>query len=106
MIVTAWNNGQHHKSGAGYGIKLSAADRDEHFSRMWRTVAVTLEGSSQEVEINIAKASFWSTTCRELISKDIGTWLRENGLAPWPQDHPPRLRLEPLASRHFLLRRP
>jgi len=26
--VKAWNNGQHHKSGAGYGVKFFAVDRD------------------------------------------------------------------------------
>ena len=28
MIVTAWNNGPHNTSGAGYGVKVSAGDRE------------------------------------------------------------------------------
>jgi hypothetical protein len=33
MIVTAYNNGQHHPSGAGYGLRLSVKDRDKYFKR-------------------------------------------------------------------------
>ena len=29
MIVTGWNHGDHQKSGAGYGVKLNADDRDQ-----------------------------------------------------------------------------
>ena len=29
MIVTAWNNGRHHQSGAGYGLKIRRAEGTE-----------------------------------------------------------------------------
>jgi hypothetical protein len=74
MIVTAWNNGDHSKSGAGYGVKLDPGDRDRHFRRDWTTINLSMEGSSDQVEVNIAKPSFWGKTCRELISAklDVG----------------------------------
>jgi RNA 3'-terminal phosphate cyclase len=34
-IVTAWNNGAHHSSGAGYGVKLTTKDRDVYLRREW-----------------------------------------------------------------------
>ena len=34
MIVKAWNNGAHHPTGAGYGIKISLADLNE-FDPHW-----------------------------------------------------------------------
>lgn len=50
MIVTAWNNGAHNKSGAGYGIKLDANDRDRFFNRTWKTITLELEGSANPVD--------------------------------------------------------
>ncbi len=38
MIVTGWNHGDHQKSGAGYGVKLNADDRDQFFKRDWETI--------------------------------------------------------------------
>ncbi len=105
MEVTAWNNGQHHFTGAGYGFKLNAKDRDANFQRSWTTVLVSLPGSQREVEVNIAKASFWSTTCRELISREFGRWLIDNGHAQWPSGAPPKFRLHPRGGNHFELER-
>jgi hypothetical protein len=73
MIWTAWNNGKHHASGAGYGFKIAVADRDRHFQRGWDTVSVELPqsgGGPLAVEVNIAKDSFWSEECREVIHHD------------------------------------
>lgn len=85
MIVTAWNNGSHISTGAGYGLKL--------------------DGSSVIVSINVAKASFWDTTCRELINAEIGRWLIRNNLAPWAKGIPPKLTLLHVGSNRFLLKR-
>lgn len=107
MIVTAWNNGQHHATGAGYGLKIDVRDRDQYFRREWRSVILKLEGEDGTIEVNIAKPSFWNATCRELISAAIGCWLLKNRLAPWPKNRPPKLILEPMAEPgHFRLSRP
>jgi hypothetical protein len=67
MIWTAWNNGAQHESGAGYGFKIAAADRDRYFSPGRQTVTVERpQGTGSVVtKVNIAKRSFWSTRCRE-----------------------------------------
>lgn len=104
MIAVAWNNGAHHPTGAGYGIKLETGDRDRYFKREWKTVALGLEGFGGLVEVNIDKPSFWGPGCRELISKEIGTWLLERDKAPWPEGQPPKLRLEPIGNAHFSVR--
>jgi hypothetical protein len=104
MIAVAWNNGKHHRSGAGYGLKLQTRDRDRYFHREWKTVFLELQGYPQPVEINIDKPSFWGPTCKELIHKQIGLWLMENSLAPWPKGKPPKLILRPMFEpRHFRL---
>jgi hypothetical protein len=105
MIVTAWNNGQHNNSGAGYGVKLSALDRDRIFDTSWRHIFLKLEGELREIEVNIAKNSFWGDTCRELIKKEIGQWMIANNLAPWPRGKPPKLELEPVKDNHFILKK-
>jgi hypothetical protein len=65
--VTAWNNGAHHASGAGYGLKVKAADGDAYFRRHWRTATIELPNGVCP-GVNIDKDSFWSPSCRELIS--------------------------------------
>jgi len=103
MIVTAWNNGSHNRNGNGYGIKISIQDRDRYFHTEWKTILLTLEGEPGYLEININKISFWNTTCRELISVDIGRWLIKHELAPWPKGNPPKLILTQLEGNKFRL---
>jgi hypothetical protein len=101
FIATAWNNGKHHTTGAGYGLKISVADRDTFMRRAWGSVDLHLSGAAEPIRVNIAKDSFWSDTCRELISQHIGHWLIAQGLAPWPDGKPPRFRLVPRHPRGF-----
>jgi|SRR5712664_1289150 len=104
MIATAWNNGTHHESGAGYGLKIDVADRDRYFSRDWQDVVIKFS-DGRSATINIDKDSFWNFTCRELINQEIGRWLRSQGLAPWPAGNPPKLDLEPTSGNSFALNR-
>jgi hypothetical protein len=103
LIWTAWNNGSHLSSGGGYGLKVPIADRDAHFNRGWSTVVLEIprQGGFEEIELNIAKPSFWNETCHELISQEIGRWLRSEGLAPWPPGQPPKIKVAILGERRF-----
>lgn len=101
MIVTAWNNGKHNKSGAGYGLKLEASDRDKYFSKDWAFIILELDKNPQSINVNINKPSFWGPNCRELIKKEIGIWLQSNGLAPWPKGKPPKLSLVNISTNIF-----
>lgn len=103
ISATTWNNGQHHPSGAGYGLKISAADRDRYFRREWGTVQIRI-GGAEPIQLNINKPSFWNDTCRELISADLGRWLLANRFAPWPNGRPPRFVLGPREQGVFELR--
>jgi hypothetical protein len=103
MHVTAWNNGQHYRTGAGYGFKLRADDRDRHFKKTWTTVFVALPGVAEEVEFNINKSSFWGGTCRELINRVFGQWLIQRGYAPWSSGAPPKFDLVLVRANHFKL---
>lgn len=103
MIVTAWNNGKHHESGAGYGLKISQKERDQYFKREWSSVFLMLPSSNTVIEININKGSFWDN-CRELIHKEIGLWLRTNGFAPWPDRKPPKFELIAKEKARFQLK--
>lgn len=105
IIWTAWNNGAHKPSGAGYGFKIAKRDLDQHFRRSMQSVKLQLptETGFCTAEPNIDKDSFWSGTCRELISKDIGKWLLENGYAPWPKGKPPKFIVRNIAEGIFRL---
>ena len=103
MLVTAWNNGAHHMNGAGYGLKVDALDRNRYFSRSWQTIILELPGQTDPIEINVAKASFWNNTCRELISREIGKWLLDHGYAPWERGQPPKFHRDKVGERRFKL---
>jgi hypothetical protein len=108
LIWTAWNNGKFHSSGAGYGFKVSIQDRDRYFNRAWKEAKLVLlfRDGSKEEKVNIAKPSFWSDRCHEIISKQIGLWLMECGLAPWPSRSKPKLQAVVLGAGRFELRSP
>jgi len=81
---------------------MSHADRDLHFQPSWHSVVVAISGS-REVEVSISK-SFWRD-CSELRSAEIGRWMLQAGLAPWPAYSPPEFVLEPAGVRRFVLSR-
>jgi hypothetical protein len=101
FFAVPWNNGAHLTSGAGYGIKISVADRNMHMKSDWKTVDLYLPDRTDPVSVNIDKPSFWSKTCRELISREIGDWMLKTGIAPWQKGAPPKLRLTPVGTRKF-----
>jgi len=104
MIWTAWKNGKHNSPGVAYGLTVPAQDRDRYFSRSWRTIILELPTTAGaiQVEINIAKGSFWGG-CRELIDKEIGEWLIQRGLVPWPKGRPPRFNVIQRLGRRFVV---
>ncbi|SFR28149.1 hypothetical protein SAMN04488564_112260 [Lentzea waywayandensis] len=103
MIVRGWSNGSRRLSGAGYGLRLSAADRDQHFRREWTSIQIDLGPHGMT---NVAlSASFWRA-CTELRSADVGRWLITQQLAPWPKGAPPHLNLEHLSGTSFRLTNP
>ena len=104
MIWTAWNNGAHHASGAGYGFKIDVTDRDRYFQENWDTVSIELPRAPERfVKVNIHKQSFWGPSCREVISQGIGRWLIAEGHAPWPKGAPPKFEVQPAGERMFVL---
>jgi hypothetical protein len=102
MNVTAWNNGTNSKTGGGYGVKLTAEDRDQYFGRQHDSVKLTLE-NGKAIIVNTKKSSFWDGSCRELVHKEIGKWMFASSIAPWPKGVPPRLQLVPDGIAHFRL---
>ena len=87
-------------------LKISAAGRDRYFGRDWGTVTLRLIGARTRrvADANVAKKSFWSPQCRELIQQEIGQWFIENGFRRWPRNAPPRFRMVPVGVRQFEVR--
>lgn len=98
MRAAAWNNGAHHVSGAGYGLKITPQNRDRHFQPSWDRVVIDVPG--QGATTVALSSSFWRN-CSELRSAAVGRWLREVGLAPWPRGAPPVLELVAVSGKHF-----
>lgn len=103
MIVTAWNNGAHSRKGIGYGIRISDEERDEFFQKNWDVVLLELQGQEDAVEVMIDKDTFWGAHGKELISIEIGRWMRSQGIAPWSRGNPPKLIMEPIEANRFRL---
>lgn len=103
LIWPAWNNGSWNQSGSGYGIKIPLKDRGLYFKPSWETVVIEFptEAGLMDVEVNVRKNSFWTPTCREVISKQIGLWLKKKRLGRWPHGKPPRLEIVPVRRRRF-----
>ena len=93
-MATCWNNGKQRISGAGYGIKLSVAERDRLLSPSWDDVELILPDASVVKAVSCGKSSMWVGSCRELVHRDIGKWMLRSELAPWPKGQPPRLKLD------------
>jgi hypothetical protein len=104
ILATAWNNGKYHPSGSGYGLRVSAADRDRYFERAWRSVELRID-AARPIIVNIDKPSFWHGY-RELISVELGRWMLANQFAPWPKGQPPRFSLIPQGPGAFEIRTP
>jgi len=105
FIVSAWNNGRHHPTGAGYGIKIKIKDRNAYFDEKWKHVILILEGRYGEIRINIDKDSFWDPVCRELCHREIGIWLRDNFEIPWKKGRPYKLAMEHIIDNRFSIKR-
>lgn len=96
--VTGWNNGQYNQTGAGYGLRLNAADRDAIFDRSWLNVALDLpNGTPAQITLS---PSFWRD-CPELRSAKIGKWLIEAGHRRWRQSSPPIFTLVQVSGNNF-----
>jgi hypothetical protein len=99
--ASGWHNGRPRNSGAGYGIKISKADRDRYFVPGWDNVQLEFP-DGQRTQVDLTR-SFWKpeTPNAELRDAAIGRWLIAQGLAPWARDSPPRLVLASLGPKHF-----
>lgn len=97
--ATAWNNGGHSDTGAGYGLRIGALNRDTFFHRNWNDVTLYLQGNEKPVSVKLTPA-FWKQ-CSEVRSKDIGRWLIQNGHALWEKGRPPRFRVKREGERDF-----
>ncbi|MCF7784814.1 MAG: hypothetical protein K9N47_01760 [Prosthecobacter sp.] len=100
MVVTAWNRGQHLKTGGGYGFRFSSRDRDQYLNRAWRTVRFLVEEPDTWAEANIDKDCFWDDKTT-LVNRSIGSWLLRKGYARWAKNEPPTFRLLPLGENRF-----
>ena len=101
MRTTAWSNGSPSRSGAGYGLRISRADRDHAFKRDWAGIIVDLPGQGPAT-IRLSD-SFWRN-CSELRSSSLGRWMMTIGLAPWPRGEPPVIELVHVSDNRFTLR--
>ena len=93
MQVTGYPHGR-----GGLGLRVRPGDRDRFFDRRWRQVVLDISGH-RVITVSISD-SFWRD-CPELRSNEIGRWLQQSGLAPWPRGKPPKLLMEHAYGNRF-----
>jgi hypothetical protein len=73
--ASGWHNGSPRRSGAGYGIRISKADRDRYFVPGWDNVEIEFP-DGQRVQVDLTR-SFWKpeTPYAEPRDAAIGRWL-------------------------------
>lgn len=98
MTFTAWTNGE-----KGFGFKVSVEDRDKYFSKENKVITIQLPENNTFINIhcNTDKKTFWNKTCKELISKEIGTWLQKSNYYPWEKGKPPRFSAEKMNNNTY-----
>ncbi|HMN61103.1 MAG TPA: hypothetical protein PJ988_12100 [Anaerolinea sp.] len=101
MIVIAWNNGAHSRTGIGYGFRVNHDDRAQFFKPEWDEILLEIDGEAEPVKVALDKEAFWSEKGQDLVSVELGKWLRKNGLAPWPRQSPPVFVLDPVQDNRF-----
>ena len=100
MLVTGWKGGKFRGTqGVALGVRVGRAFAERFFDKDWDVVVVEIEG--EPVLVKITK-TFW-TTCPELRSPAIRSWMKKKGLAPWPEGRPPEMRLTPMGRNRFRL---
>jgi hypothetical protein len=103
MTVSAWNNGDHNPTGAGYVLRISQADRDAVFFQSWDHVLLELQTNRGPQCVAIPLSQSFCRKCSELRSVDVGRWLIAHGHATWPKGAPPTFRLRNIAGNRFAL---
>ncbi|HVC70055.1 MAG TPA: hypothetical protein VNC61_07285 [Acidimicrobiales bacterium] len=101
MYATAWHNGGPPEDPAGYGLRLTKADRDRYFDSSWEEVVLEMDGAPA-ASIPLSP-SFWRS-CSELRSATIGNWLLSTDAAPWAQGRPPGIAVTPIEGNQFSAR--
>ncbi len=66
LSATAWNNGRHHKSGAGYGLRIRKEDRG--FFKRCKQVLLQLEDERTSFTVNISKS--FRRSCPEIDTEE------------------------------------
>ena len=99
MIVSAWNNGKFHSSGAGYGLRITKDDRQNYFEKKWDHIVIFMDKDGFKVNIS---DSFWRN-CTELRNKQIGKFVIKNGFGRWNKGIPPKLELLYIKKNEFSL---
>ncbi len=91
VIASAWHGGYSSTSDGTYGVRFRGDDRYAMVDGDRATVILRLSGRASAVTVDVTPG-FWRK-CPELRHREIGRWLRELGLVPWPKGRPPKLRV-------------
>lgn len=94
IIVTTWNNGSYHKSGAGYGIRIPKESMA--IVRNWKSMKIN--------NTIIYKKSEMTDKCPEIRSINIGQFLIQNNLNKWVKGTPYELKIIYLGEDNWELR--
>ena len=91
--VTGWQG----TGGITLGLRFGSENAGAWVDRSWNEIQVEFDGISHGFAI---RPSFWRK-CPEIRGAAITTWMRRHGLAPWPKNQPPHLKLVYLGQNRY-----
>ncbi|MBI5538526.1 MAG: hypothetical protein HY951_00570 [Bacteroidia bacterium] len=105
--VSAWNNGQHHESGAGYGIYVLKKDRKFILDKNINFISIKIDGK-EEFKASISNSfkrigKIRKIMCGEIRKIEIGIWFKELNLLHWEKNNPPKFDLTHIKGNEFTL---
>jgi len=100
VLVSGWKSGKFvARRAVALGVRVGRENVERFFDKDWDVVLIEVE--SETISVKITR-TFW-TSCPELRSPAIGTWMRKKGLVPWAKCRPPEMRLTPMGRNRFRL---
>ncbi|EOW9174415.1 hypothetical protein [Vibrio cholerae] len=100
MEVKVWTNGKpNYSTGAGFGIRIARADRENNFSQSQPNIKLLIDDAVVDLQLT---PSFWKK-CHEIRHRKIGKWIVFHDLHKALKGHPNKLVLERTRPNEYKL---
>ena len=101
IVVSAYNNGEFSKTGAGYGFRIKNSDVKKNSDLLTSEIFLTLDKKGKSVKVRINQDLVSNGDRVVFTSKEIGRWLILNKMDDWNDGKPPEFIMTHLKKNEF-----